>query len=148
VGQSFSFFTGVYNGLRYQNGALLTGAFEGLRYQNGALFTGGSGGVYYIAGELKSGLDESGSGVSGGRTYVNGVVQRGNSLPPNYRGVWDNFTFYSQDDIVSLNGQYWILVGHGGWTVGGAPGLGYGWAPYGGLMRISGSAKFLGRVKL
>jgi hypothetical protein len=70
--------------------------------------------------------------------------------PPNYRGEWDNFTDYGQDDVVSVNGVYWKLTGLGGWTVGGAPGLGYGWTllgvtPY--SVRISGNAKLQGKVK-
>ena len=70
--------------------------------------------------------------------------------PPNYRGEWDNFTDYGQDDVVSVNGVYWKLTGLGGWTVGGAPGLGYGWTllgvtPY--TVRISGNAKLQGKVK-
>jgi hypothetical protein len=70
------------------------------------------------------------------------------NLPPNYKGEWDNFTYYGQDDVVSVNGQYWILSGLAGWTVGGAPGLGYGWTRYGtSLVRISGGSKFYGRVK-
>jgi hypothetical protein len=70
------------------------------------------------------------------------------NLPPNYKGEWDNYTYYGQDDVVSVNGQYWILSGLAGWTVGGAPGLGYGWTKYGtSLVRISGGSKFYGRVK-
>jgi hypothetical protein len=70
--------------------------------------------------------------------------------PANYRGEWDNFTNYGQDDVVSVNGVYWKLTGLGGWTVGGAPGLGYGWTllgvtPY--TVRISGNAKLQGKVK-
>jgi hypothetical protein len=70
--------------------------------------------------------------------------------PPNYRGEWDNFADYGQDDVVSVNGVYWKLTGLGGWTVGGAPGLGYGWTllgvtPY--TVRISGNAKLQGNVK-
>jgi uncharacterized protein YjbI with pentapeptide repeats len=135
-----------------------TGVSDGVIYINGSaepLFTGwlAQTATYYIAGVAKVGLDETGSGVAGGQTYVNGVVQNnngggGNNLPPNYKGVWDNFTYYGQDDIVSLNGQYWILSGLGGWTVGGAPGLGYGWTRYGtSLVRVSGRGRFLGRVK-
>jgi hypothetical protein len=70
--------------------------------------------------------------------------------PPNYRGEWDNFTNYGQDDVVSVNGVYWKLTGLGGWTVGGAPGLGYGWTLLGFIpsaVRISGNAKLQGKVK-
>jgi hypothetical protein len=70
--------------------------------------------------------------------------------PPNYRGEWDNFTDYGQDDVVSVSGVYWKLTGLGGWTVGGAPGLGYGWTLLGFIpsaVRISGNAKFQGNVK-
>ena len=72
--------------------------------------------------------------------------------PPNYRGEWDNFTDYGQDDVVSVSGVYWKLTGLGGWTVGGAPGLGYGWtllapAPVGGKVSLSGRISLSGRVK-
>ena len=72
--------------------------------------------------------------------------------PPNYQGEWDNFTYYGQDDVVSVSGVYWKLTGLGGWTVGGAPGLGYGWtllvqAPVGGKISLSGRISLLGRVK-
>jgi hypothetical protein len=72
--------------------------------------------------------------------------------PPNYRGEWDNFTDYGQDDVVSISGVYWKLTGLGGWTVGGAPGLGYGWtllvqAPVGGKVSLSGRISLSGRVK-
>jgi hypothetical protein len=81
------------------------------------------------------------------------LYNSGNGLelnPPNYRGEWDNFTNYGQDDVVSVSGVYWKLTGLGGWTVGGAPGLGYGWTllgvtPY--TVRISGNAKLQGKVK-
>lgn len=83
--------------------------------------------------------------------YNNGTgleVGQSSNLPPNYKGEWDNFTYYTQDDVVSVSGQYWILSGLGGWTVGGAPALGYGWTRYGvSLVRISGGSKFFGRVK-
>jgi len=72
--------------------------------------------------------------------------------PPNYRGEWDNYTDYGQDDVVSVSGVYWKLTGLGGWTVGGAPGLGYGWtllvqAPVGGKVSLSGRISLSGRVK-
>ena len=70
--------------------------------------------------------------------------------PPNYRGEWDNFTYYGQDDVVSVSGVYWKLTGLAGWTVGGAPGLGYGWTQLGVipcLVRVAGNAKFQGNVK-
>ena len=72
--------------------------------------------------------------------------------PPNYQGEWDNFTYYGQDDVVSVSGVYWKLTGLGGWTVGGAPGLGYGWtllvqAPVGSKISLSGRISLLGRVK-
>jgi hypothetical protein len=81
------------------------------------------------------------------------LYNNGNGLeldPPNYRGEWDNFTYYGQDDVVSVSGVYWKLTGLGGWTVGGAPGLGYGWTLLGFIpsaVRISGNAKFQGNVK-
>jgi hypothetical protein len=83
------------------------------------------------------------------------LYNNGNGLelnPPNYRGEWDNFTDYGQDDVVSVNGVYWKLTGLGGWTVGGAPGLGYGWtllapAPVGGKVSLSGRISLSGRVK-
>jgi hypothetical protein len=72
--------------------------------------------------------------------------------PPNYRGEWDNFADYGQDDVVSVSGVYWKLTGLGGWTVGGAPGLGYGWtllapASVGGKVSLSGRISLSGRVK-
>jgi len=83
------------------------------------------------------------------------LYNNGNGLelnPANYRGEWDNFTDYGQDDVVSVSGVYWKLTGLGGWTVGGAPGLGYGWtllapAPVGGKVSLSGRISLSGRVK-
>jgi hypothetical protein len=134
---------GYYDGHLYVSGTIddsYTGALE-FNYTNN----------YIISGVLTT-LDQDGNGTWNGQTYVDGVVQGGggggNNLPPNYKGVWDNFTDYSQDDVVSLNDQYWILSGFAGWTVGGAPGLGYGWTRYGtSLVRVLGRGRFLGRVK-
>jgi uncharacterized protein YjbI with pentapeptide repeats len=130
--------SGSYGNVYFINGQATgldgngTGAFEGLRYENGTLFTGDFEGQAYVNGVVQNG------GGGGG----------GNNLPPNYKGEWDNFTHYAENDVVSLSGQYWILTGFGGWTVGGAPGLGYGWTQYGtSLVRVSGAAKLLGRIK-
>lgn len=43
-----------------------------------------------------------------------------------WEGEWDNFTYYTVGDVVSLAGSTYILISLGGWTVGGAP-PGYGW---------------------
>jgi hypothetical protein len=126
----------------------------------GALCTSGSLSPFVIGGsasELNTGsssFDANGiwnralSDAEVAELYNNGT---GLELdPPNYRGEWDNFTNYGQDDVVSVNGVYWKLTGLGGWTVGGAPGLGYGWTLLGFIpsaVRISGNAKFQGNVK-
>jgi hypothetical protein len=47
-------------------------------------------------------------------------------MPFNYRGVWDNYTYYSVRDAVTFNGALYWLPQTGGWTVGGAP-PGYNW---------------------
>jgi hypothetical protein len=42
--------------------------------------------------------------------------------------VWDNYANYSQGDVVlDGSGNLWYLASTGGWTVGGAPEVGYGW---------------------
>jgi len=47
-------------------------------------------------------------------------------MPFSYRGVWDNYTYYSVRDAVTFNGALYWLPQTGGWTVGGAP-PGYNW---------------------
>ena len=115
-------------------------------------FLSGEGGTYACDGQIDAvGIwNRAVSDAEVAALYNNGT---GLELdPPNYQGEWDNFTYYGQDDVVSVSGVYWKLTGLGGWTVGGAPGLGYGWtllvqAPVGGKISLSGRISLLGRVK-
>jgi hypothetical protein len=127
---------------------------------NGALVTGNAGESYYGTFEIGNLLNGSMDAVgiwsrSLTESEVTELYNNGTGLelnPPNYRGEWDNFTYYAQDDVVSVSGVYWKLTGLAGWTVGGAPGLGYGWtllapAPVGGKVSLSGRISLSGRVK-
>jgi hypothetical protein len=76
-------FTGwLYNGYGnaigyFIDGVPFTGIFEGLRYENGGLFTGNFEGTYYINGQAKPGLNSEGTGVSEGLRYQNGSLFTG-----------------------------------------------------------------------
>ncbi|MCD7864762.1 MAG: hypothetical protein LUG54_01825, partial [Clostridiales bacterium] len=48
-------YTGLYDGLYYENGALYTGELDGLYYENGVLYTGELDGLQYVDGALYTG---------------------------------------------------------------------------------------------
>ena len=133
----------------YFNGSLNASATNGLG--NPTINIGGTGNENFIGSVDAVGIwNRALSDAEVAELYNSGT---GLELdPPNYQGEWDNFTYYGQDDVVSVSGVYWKLTGLGGWTVGGAPGLGYGWtllvqAPVGGKISLSGRISLLGRVK-
>jgi len=133
----------------YFNGLLNASATNGLG--NPIINIGGTGHENFIGSIDAVGIwNRALSSAEVAELYNNGTGLELN--PPNYRGEWDNFTYYGQDDVVSVSGVYWKLTGLGGWTVGGAPGLGYGWtllapAPVGGKVSLSGRISLSGRVK-
>ena len=65
-----------------------------------------------------------------------------------YRGEWDNFAYYGEGDIVTLNGLKYMLAHQAGWTVGGSPALGYGWQRHGSFVKLGGTSKLSGRIKI
>ncbi len=91
--------------------------------------TGTWNNAYYMA-AVATQLDANGNGFLNGLFYVGGVLASGpvqfSNVPPS-PPAWGNFTYYQQGAVVSDNGSLWLLVSTGGWTVGGRPGLGYGW---------------------
>lgn len=81
--------------------------------------TGATGADSFVAGS---------TGATGpiGPTGSTGLTGSTGSAPYNYRGAWDNFTYYSLYDAVTHLGSLWWLPATGGWTVGGPP-PGYNW---------------------
>jgi hypothetical protein len=112
--------TGSWNNKYFINGVETTLPESG---------TGSWNNKYFING-VETPLDANGNGFLNGLFYVGGVLANGSvqfsNVPPS-PPAWGNFTYYSQGAVVSDNGSLWLLVSTGGWTVGGRPGLGYGW---------------------
>lgn len=64
-----------------------------------------------------------------GVTGPEGATGPQGTLINSYKGLWDNFEYYTLGDIVvhpEGAESLWILASTGGWTVGGAP-PGFGW---------------------
>jgi hypothetical protein len=110
-----------------------TGAWDGTYYVDYVATTldqNGNGvwnGNNYFSGEIVVALSSlpSPSDVRAGVTYGNS--QTGTLIQSNTPQPWSNYAYYAQGDVVSADGHLWLLTSTGGWTVGGAPGAGYGW---------------------